>query len=168
MAGMTFAGSLSRATDRLILEVRARYSPGSWCHFGWAFICCLRMGEGLNTTTRRGERGQHVLEGPARGALAFPGVVISLCAARPHHRVDGAAATEDTPERHVELAVVQLRNRRDRQRPVERTANIVEPDAGIADRRAGILASRFHEQNVGARRGELASNDRAGRTAKVP
>lgn len=111
------------------------------------------------------ERGQHVLEGPARGAMAFPGVVISLCAARPHHRVDGASATEDTPERHVELAVVQLRNRRDRQRPVERTADIVEPDAGIADRRAGILASRLHDQNVGARLGEFASNDRAGRTA---
>ena len=52
------------------------------------------------------ERGQDVLERPTCGALAFPTVVIALGTARPNHRVDGAAATENTAERHVEAAAV--------------------------------------------------------------
>src|SRR6185436_13304904 len=65
------------------------------------------------------ERGQHVLEGPACRAMAFPRVVILLCATRPHHRVHGASAAENAAERHAEATVVQLRHRNDRQSPIK-------------------------------------------------
>src|SRR6202035_1311415 len=97
------------------------------------------------------EHGQLMLEGPTCCAIAFPGVVVILRPARPHHRIDGAAAAQDVSERHVEFSVVQLRDWRDRQLPVERAANIVEPDARIADRRTGVRAARFHDQDVGTR-----------------
>jgi hypothetical protein len=53
---------------------------------------------------------------------------------RPHQRIDGAAATQNVPKGHIEFSVVQLGNRRDRQLPVQRTADVVEPNAWIADR----------------------------------
>jgi hypothetical protein len=43
--------------------------------------------------------------------------------------------------------------------------DVVEPDAGVADRRAGIFTSRLHHQNVSARLREFAGNDRTGSTA---
>ena len=97
------------------------------------------------------EHRQHILEGPTCCAIAFPGVVVILHPARPHHRIDGAAAAQNVSERHVEFSVVQLRDWRDRQLPVERAANIVEPDARIADRRTGVRAARFYDQDIGAR-----------------
>jgi hypothetical protein len=97
------------------------------------------------------EHGQHILEGPTLRAITFPGVVVVFHPARPHHRVDRAAAAQNVPERHVEFSVVQLRDWRDRQLLVERAANIVEPVARIADRRTGVRAARFHDQDIGAR-----------------
>jgi len=60
------------------------------------------------------ERWQHFLKAPTCRALALPTLVIALKAARPHHGVDGASAADDTTERHIEAAVVQLRSWRDR------------------------------------------------------
>src|SRR5271170_6640860 len=45
---------------------------------------------------------QHVLEGPTRRAISFPGVVVMRHPARPHHRIDGTAAAQNMPERHIE------------------------------------------------------------------
>src|SRR5882757_11471206 len=90
------------------------------------------------------EHRQHVLEAPASRAVPFPSVVVSLHAARPHHRVDGAAAAQDPAECHVEMAIVELWRGNDRQRPVKRTAYIVEPDAGVGNVGPGILAPRLN------------------------
>ncbi len=44
-------------------------------------------------------------------------------------------------------------------RPVKGTADIKEPDAGIGDGFAGVLAARLNDKNVGTRLGEFAAND---------
>ena len=60
------------------------------------------------------------------------------------------AAAEDVAERHVELPVVKLRNRCDRQFPIIRTADVVEPNTWIADHGTCIGPTRFNDQNPGA------------------
>src|SRR4029077_10663351 len=92
------------------------------------------------------EYRQDVLKAPTLGPVLLPAVVIALHATRPHHCVDGAAAAQDMPKGHVELAIVQLWHRGDRQLPVQCTADVVKPDAGIADGRTRVLTARLDHQ----------------------
>src|SRR5260221_7256863 len=94
---------------------------------------------------------QDVLKAPSLRAASLPGIVVALHATRPHQRIDGAATAQNVPERHVELAVVQLGNRRDREVPIQRAADVVEPDAWIGDCRSRVSAARFNDQDLGAR-----------------
>ena len=111
------------------------------------------------------EGGQNVLEGPTGGTVAFPIVVVARGAAGPHHGVDGAAATQDAAECHIDWPIVQLRYWSDWQRPVKGAADIIEPDAGVGERRAGIFTAGLDNENLSARLGNLAGNDGTGRAA---
>ena len=57
---------------------------------------------------------RHFLAALAWRTVALPTLVSALDAASSHHGVDGASAADDTTERHIEAAVVQLRGWRDR------------------------------------------------------
>src|SRR5258707_6606101 len=61
------------------------------------------------------------------------------------------------------MAVIELWRGNDRQRPVERAADVIEPDAGVGHGRPGILAPRLDDENFSAGLGELTGNDRARR-----
>src|ERR1700731_3528987 len=70
------------------------------------------------------EDRKHVVEGPAFRSVLRPPVEVTLHASRPHHGIDAAAAAKYMTERHVEIPVVQLRQRGDGQMVVERPADI--------------------------------------------
>src|ERR1700731_3048536 len=60
------------------------------------------------------EDGKDVFKGPALRAILSPAIVITLHTTCPNHGVDACSPAEYMAERHVELAIVQLRQRRER------------------------------------------------------
>ena len=96
------------------------------------------------------EDREDIGESPALGSVRRPTVVVALHAARPHHGVDAAAATEYMTESHVERAIVQTRRRLDRQMVIERPADVVKPDARVRDGRRVIRSSRLDHQDLRA------------------
>jgi hypothetical protein len=106
---------------------------------------------------------KHIGEGPAFRSVLGPPVVVPLHAAYPYHGIDAAAAAKYVAEGHVELAVVQLRQRGDGQVVVERPADIVKPDARIRDGRCVVGSSRLDDEYLRAGRGQFRRQDRTGR-----
>ncbi len=96
------------------------------------------------------ENRKHVGKGPALGSVFRPAVVVPLHAAVPHHGVDAAAAPQDMTEGHVELPIVQARRRSKGQVIVERSTDVVEPDAGVRDRGRVVGSSGLDDQHLRA------------------
>ena len=94
------------------------------------------------------EDRKHVGEGPAFRSVLGPPVEVTLHAPRPYHGINAGASTKHVAERHVEFAVVQLRQRSDGQVVIKRAANIVKPDARVHDGRRVVGASRLDNENL--------------------
>src|ERR1700724_3922199 len=94
------------------------------------------------------EDRKHVGEGPTLGSAFRPAVVVPLHAAYPHHPVDAAAAAHDVTEGHVEFSIVQSRRRVDWQVVVERSTDIVKPDARVRDGRRIVGPSRLDDEDA--------------------
>src|SRR6185295_15250399 len=73
------------------------------------------------------EDRKHVGKAPTLRAILGPPIVVSLCAAYPHHGIDAGAATKYVAEGHIEVAIVQSWGRNDGQVVIERTGDVVEP-----------------------------------------
>ena len=69
------------------------------------------------------------------GSVLRPPVVIPLHTAHPHHGIDAGAATKYVAEGHIEFAIVLSLRGGDGQVVIERTADIVKPDAWVQDGR---------------------------------
>jgi len=66
------------------------------------------------------------------------------------------------PKSHVEFALIQLGDGRDRQLPVKGAPDVVKPDARVADRWPRVRPAGLHDQYLCARLGELTGNHRSG------
>ena len=108
------------------------------------------------------EDGQHVCERPTLGSVLRPSVIVALHAARPHHGIDAAAAAKYMTKSHVECAIVQLRRRGDGHVVVERSADIVKPDARVRDGRSVVGSSRFDDEDLRAGRGQFCRKNTTG------
>ena len=109
------------------------------------------------------EDRKHVGEGPTLGPVLRPPVVVPLHAPHPHHGIDTAASTKYVTEGHVEIAVVQLRQRGDGQVVIKVAADIVKPDARVRDGRSVVGSSRLDHEDLRAGRGQFRSKNRTGR-----
>src|SRR5258708_5447051 len=94
------------------------------------------------------EDRKHVSEGPSFRSVLSPPVEVALHAPRPHHGIDAAASAKYATEGHVEIAVVQLRQRGDGKVVIERPGDIVKPDARIHDGRCVVGSSRLYDKNL--------------------
>src|SRR5258708_10993524 len=101
------------------------------------------------------EDRKHVGEGPSVRSVLSPAVEVALHAPRPHHGIDAAASAKYVTEGHVEIAVVQLRQRGDGQVVIERPGDVVKPDARIHDGRCVVGSSRLYDKNLRAERGQF-------------
>ena len=110
------------------------------------------------------ENRKNILERPALGTVLGPAIVIALQATCPDHCVDACSATEYMTESHVELPIVQLRKWNERESVVERTADVVKPDARVCDGRRVVGSSRFDDEDLRAGSGQLRRENASGRT----
>src|SRR5258708_39971180 len=101
------------------------------------------------------EDRKHVSEGPSFRSVLSPAVEVALHAPRPHHGIDAAASAKHVTEGHVEIAVVQLRQRGDGKVVIERPGDIVKPDARIHDGRCIVGSSRLYDKDLRAGRGQF-------------
>src|SRR6202041_522622 len=101
------------------------------------------------------EDRKHVGEGPALGSVLSPPVVIPLHAPHPHHGIYGGTATKYVAESHIEFAIAQSRRGGNGQVIIERTADVIKPDAWIHDRRCIVRAPGFYDEYLRAGRGQF-------------
>src|SRR5579863_4150151 len=109
------------------------------------------------------ENRKYIGEGPTLGSVFCPPVVVPLHAPHPHHGVDAGPATKYVTECHVEIPVVQSRQRVDGQVVIERPADIVKPYTWIQYRRCVVWSSRLDHEDLRAGGGQFSRQDRTSR-----